>query len=146
MKVILQHDVKHLGQMGDLVKVKDGYGRNFLIPRGMAVIADERNQRRLKHQTDMAEAKSAKERAVSEALAKQVEENPISIIRESGEDDKLFGAVTNRDIAEALAAKGIELDRRKIHLEEPIKTLGRFEVVASLDRGVKANIIVFVQK
>ena len=146
MKVILQQDVKNLGLMGDMVKVKDGYGRNFLIPRGMAVIADERNQRRLKHQTEMAEFKAAKERSVSEALAKQIEDNPISIVRESGEDDKLFGAVTNRDIAESLSEKGITLDRRKIHLDEPIKSLGRFEVVASLDRGVKAKIIVFVQK
>jgi large subunit ribosomal protein L9 len=146
MKVILQEDVKNLGEMGQIVRVKDGYGRNFLLPRGLAVMADERNIRQLQHNQRLAKAKAAKEKAVSEDLAAKILEAQLTITREAGEDDKLFGAVTNRDIAESLAAEGIELDRRRINLPEPIKALGRYEVQASLDRGVKATIIVFVQR
>lgn len=147
MKVILQQDVKKLGEMGQVVRVKDGYGRNYLIPRGLAVVADERNVRHLEHQQRMAQAKAAKELAKSQALADKIKETQITITREAGEeDDKLFGSVTNRDIAEALAAEGIELDRRKIRLSDQIKTLGRHEVEAVLDRGVKATITVFVQR
>ena len=146
MKVILQQDVANLGEMGQIVRVKDGYGRNYLLPRGFAVIADERNVRRLKHQQGIAQAKAAKETEAAEAIAKQISETQISITREAGEDDKLFGAVTNRDIAEGLAASGIEVDRRKIELSEPIKALGRFEINISLSRGVKATVVVFVQR
>ena len=146
MKVILQQDVANLGDMGQIVRVKDGYGRNFLIPRGFAVIADERNVRRLNHQQSIAQAKAAKETEAAEAIAKQISETQISITREAGEDDKLFGAVTNRDIADSLKEAGIEVDRRKIELSEPIKSLGRFEVSIGLNRGVKATVVVFVQR
>ncbi len=147
MKVILQKDTKNLGLMGDIVKVKDGYGRNYLIPRGLAVIADERNVRHLNHQKAIAQAKALKETDAAKAVAAQIAETQLTITREAGEeDDKLFGAVTNRDIAEALAEKGVEVDRRRIHLAEPIKSLGRFEVEISLNRGIKATVIVFVQR
>ena len=146
MKVILQQDVANLGEMGQIVRVKDGYGRNFLIPRGFAVIADERNVRRLNHQQSIAQAKAAKEMAVAEELAKKISDTHVSITREAGEDEKLFGAVTNRDIAEGLAAAGVEVDRRKIELSEPVKSLGRFEVKVGLSRGVKATVVVFVQR
>jgi len=146
MKVILQQDLANLGEMGQIVKVKDGYGRNFLIPRGIAIIADERNVRRLKHQQSIAQAKAAKETAAAEEIAKKISDTQISITREAGEDDKLFGAVTNRDIAESLNQAGIEVDRRKIELSEPIKSLGRFEVNVGLTRGVKATVVVFVQR
>jgi len=146
MKVILQQDVANLGEMGQIVRVKDGYGRNYLIPRGFAVLADERNVNKLQHQQRIAQAKAAKEMEASQAAADKISESQISITREAGEDDKLFGAVTNRDIAEALAQNGIEVDRRKILLDEPIKSLGRFEVEISLNRGVKATVVVFVQR
>jgi large subunit ribosomal protein L9 len=146
MKVILQKDVDNLGQLGDVVKVRDGYGRNFLIPRGMAVIADERNVRRLEHQKRIAQAKASKEKAKSEALAALIVAEPISLTREAGEDERLYGSVTNRDIAELLAEKGIEVDRRRIVIDSPIKTLGRFEVAIKLPRGVKASLVVFVQR
>jgi large subunit ribosomal protein L9 len=145
MKLILQQDVRHLGLMGDVVKVRPGYGRNFLIPRGLAVIADERNVRRLEHQKQMAQSRADKERAKAEELAQQISANPVSLIREAGEDEKLFGSVTNRDIADALASVGIEVDRRRINMPTPIKTLGRFEVTVDVGRGVKANVVVFVQ-
>jgi large subunit ribosomal protein L9 len=146
MKVILQKDVNNLGQLGDVVRVRDGYGRNFLIPRGMAVIADERNVRRLEHQKRIAQAKASKEKAKSEALAALIVAEPISLTREAGEDERLYGSVTNRDIAELLAEKGIEVDRRRIVIDSPIKTLGRFEVAIKLPRGVKASLVVFVQR
>jgi large subunit ribosomal protein L9 len=146
MKVILQKDVEHLGQIGQIVRVKDGFGRNYLIPRGMAVVADERNVRRLNHQTRIAQAKAKKELGVAQELAQKILDTQVSVTREAGEDDKLFGAVTKRDIADGLKELGVEVDRRRIQLAEPIKSLGRFEVEISLDRGVKAMVIVFVQR
>lgn len=146
MKVILQQDVDNLGEMGQIVRVKDGFGRNYLIPRGFAVLADERNVNKLQHQQRIAQANAAKEMAAAQAVADKISETQVSITREAGEDDKLFGAVTNRDIAEVLAANGIEVDRRKIVLAEPIKSLGRFEVEITLNRGVNATVVVFVQR
>lgn len=144
MIVILQQDVPKLGNVGDIVKVRDGYGRNFLVPRGLAVIADERNVRRLEHQKRMAAAKAAKELAKAQALADQLVANAVTIRRQAGEDGKLFGAVTNRDVAEAFSADGFELDRRSIQLEEPIKNLGKFNIPVKLDRGIQATIKVYV--
>ena len=144
MLVILQQDVPKLGNVGDIVKVRDGYGRNFLVPRGLAVIADERNVRRLEHQKRMAAAKAAKELAKAQALADQLVANAVTIRRQAGEDGKLFGAVTNRDVADAFATDGFTLDRRQIQLEEPIKTLGMFNIPVKLDRGIQATIKVYV--
>ncbi len=144
MIVILQQDVPKLGNVGDIVKVRDGFGRNFLVPRGLAVIADERNVRRLEHQKRMAAAKAAKELAKAQALADQLVANAVTIRRQAGEDGKLFGAVTNRDVAEAFSADGFELDRRSIQLEEPIKNLGKFNIPVKLDRGIQATIKVYV--
>ena len=144
MLVILQQDVPKLGSVGDIVKVRDGYGRNYLVPRGLGVIADERNVRRLEHQKRMAAAKAAKELAKAQALADQLVANAVTIRRQAGEDGKLFGAVTNRDVAEAFGADGFTLDRRAIQLEEPIKTLGMFNIPVKLDRGIQATIKVYV--
>ena len=146
MNVILQQDVKNLGAMGDVVRVRDGYGRNYLIPRGLAILADEKNVRRLQHLQRMAQEKAEKERKEAQAIAEQLAEVSLSFTRESSEDDKLFGSVTNRDIAAALSEKGHEIDRKNIELPEPIRTLGRFEVSISLNRGVKATMVVFVQR
>lgn len=144
MRVILQQDVSNLGLVGEIVKVKDGYARNFLVPRGLAVIADERNVRRLEHQKRMASAKAAKELAKAKAVAVQLENNPVTIRRATGEDGKLFGSVTNRDIAEAYAAEGFEIDRRAIELEEHIRSLGLYQIPVKLERGVQATIKVYV--
>lgn len=144
MRVILQKDVQHLGQVGEIVKVKDGFARNFLVPRGMAIVADEQNVRRLGHQKRMAAAKAAKELAAAKVLAAQIEQNAVTIRRPAGEDGKLFGAVTNRDIAEAFAADGFTLDRRQIVLEEPIKSLGLFSIPVKFERGVQASVKVYV--
>jgi len=144
MLVILQQDVPKLGNVGDIVKVRDGYGRNFLVPRGLGVIADERNVRRLEHQKRMAAAKAAKELAKAQELADQLVANAVTIRRQAGEDGKIFGAVTNRDVAEAFSADGFTLDRRAIQLEEPIKTLGMFNIPVKLDRGIQATIKVYV--
>lgn len=144
MKVILQKNMKHLGKIGDIVKVKDGYGRNFLLPRGVAILADEKNQRVLNHQKRIARSLAAKETAISEELAAKIKENALSFKMESGDGGKLFGSVTTRDIADALADKGISLDRRKIVLEAPLKEIGRHEVPVSLGHDVVANIIVFI--
>ena len=146
MKVILQKDVPHLGTIGDLVKVKDGYGRNFLLPRGLAVLADESNTRQLNHQKRLAQTLAAKQLAVAEAAAKTIESTPVAFKLEAGEDDKLFGSVTSRDIAEALAAKGVDVDRRKMTIDGALKEIGSFDVPVELGSGVTANIRVLIEK
>src|SRR5512137_1164951 len=128
MKLILREDVENLGKGGDLVDVKPGYGRNFLRPRGLAVLANPKNVRELEHQKAVASAKAAKLKASAEAVAKRLAETPVTLKRKVGEQDKLFGSVTALDIAEALAARGLQLDRRAIDLADPIKTVGDFEV------------------
>jgi large subunit ribosomal protein L9 len=144
MKVILQKDMKNLGKIGDVVKVKDGYGRNYLLPRGIAIIADEKNQRVLAHQKRVAQSLAAKELAKAQELADKIKENALSFKMESGDGGKLFGSVTTRDIAEVLAEKGIEIDRRKISLEAPLKEIGRHEIEVSLTREVNATIVIFI--
>jgi large subunit ribosomal protein L9 len=136
MKLILREDVENLGKGGDLVDVKPGYGRNFLLPRGLAVAANPRNVRELEHQKAVASAKAAKLKASAQAVAKRLAETPVVLKRKAGEQDKLFGSVTAIDIAEALAARGLQLDRRSIDLAEPIKTLGDFEVPVKLHHEV----------
>ena len=136
MKLILREDVENLGKGGDLVDVKPGYGRNFLLPRGLAVTANPRNVRELEHQKAVASAKAAKLKASAEAVAKRLAETPVVLRRKAGEQDKLFGSVTASDIAEALAARGLQLDRRSIDLAEPIKTIGDFEVPVKLHHEV----------
>jgi large subunit ribosomal protein L9 len=136
MKLILREDVENLGKGGDLVDVKPGYGRNFLLPRGLAVAANPRNVRELEHQKGVASAKAAKLKASAEAIAKRLAETPVVLKRKAGEQEKLFGSVTASDIAEALAARGLQLDRRSIDLAEPIKMLGAFEVPVKLHHEV----------
>src|SRR5512135_118276 len=136
MKLILREDVENLGKGGDLVDVKPGYGRNFLLPRGLAVVANPKNVRELEHQKAVATAKAAKLKASAEAVAKRLAETPVVLKRKVGEQDKLYGSVTALDVAEALAARGLEIDRRSIDLSEPIKTLGDFEVGVKLHSEV----------
>ena len=136
MKLILREDVEHLGKGGELVDVKPGYGRNFLLPRGLAVPANPKNVRELEHQRKIAEAKAAKLKASAEAVAKRLADTPIVLKRKVGEQDKLYGSVTALDIVEALGARGLQLERRTIDLPEPLKTLGDFEVPVKLHREV----------
>ena len=136
MKLILREDVENLGKGGDLVDVKPGFGRNFLLPRGLAVVANPKNVRELEHQKAVASAKAAKLKASAQAVAKRLSETPVVLKRKVGEQDKLFGSVTALDIAEALAARGLQLDRRAIDLAEPIKTTGDFEVPVKLHHEV----------
>lgn len=145
MKLILREDVENLGKGGDLVDVKPGYGRNFLLPRGLAVVANTKNVRELDHQKTVASAKAAKLKASAEAVAKRLSETPVVLRRKAGEQDKLFGSVTAIDIAEALAARGLQLDRRSIDLAEPIKTVGDFEVPVKLHHDVVGKVKVKVE-
>jgi large subunit ribosomal protein L9 len=136
VKLILREDVENLGKGGDLVDVKPGYGRNFLLPRGLAVAANPRNVKELEHQKAVASAKAAKLKASAQAVAKRLAETPVTLKRKVGEQDKLYGSVTTLDIAEALAARGLQLDRRSIDLSEPLKTIGDFEVPVKLHSEV----------
>lgn len=145
MKVILREDVENLGKGGELVEVRPGYGRNFLIPRGLAVLANAKNVRELDHQKKVAEAKAAKLKQSAEAFAKRLAETPVALKRKVGEQDKLYGSVTALDIAEALAARGVQLDRRAIDLSEPIKTVGDHEVSVKLHREVVGKVKVKVE-
>jgi large subunit ribosomal protein L9 len=144
MNVILQGDVPNLGATGDVVRVKDGYARNFLVPRGLAIIADERNVRQLAHFKRIAEARSAKLLKEAQALAERLAATAVSIRRESGEEGKLFGSVTNRDIAEALNAEGFEIDKRMITLDEPLRNIGVFTVPVKVHSQVEATAKVYV--
>ena len=146
MKVILQQDVRNLGDMGDIVRVKDGYARNYLLPRGMAIIANEKNTRQLDHFKRMAQAKAEKEKQAALELAKKLENTPISFEVKIGEDDKVFGSVTSKDIVERLTENGFELERKNIQLPSPLKTLGSHKVKVSLNRGVSAELEVYLQK
>ena len=142
MKLILREDVYNLGKGGDLVEVKPGYGRNFLIPGGLAVLANPKNIREVEHQKAVA---AAKVRASAEAIAKRLSDTPVSLRRKVGEQDKLYGSVTAMDVAEALAARGLDIDRRTIDLSEPIKTLGDFEVSVKLHSDVVGKVKVKVE-
>ncbi|HYX92554.1 MAG TPA: 50S ribosomal protein L9 [Myxococcaceae bacterium] len=144
MKVILREDVGNLGRSGEIVTVKDGYGRNYLLPRKMAVLANERNIHQLEHEKAVIAARQEKLKTGAQMTAKGLEAVQVKITRKVGEQDKLYGSVTALDIAEALAAKGQKIDRRTIHLPEPIKSVGTFDVEIRLHRDVAAKIKVEV--
>ena len=144
MLVILQKNVPNLGNVGDVVKVKDGYGRNFLVPRGMAVIADQSNRKRMEHQRRIADGQKAKVLEEAKAIAAKIAENPITIKAKVGEEGKLFGSVTNRDIAEQLAAADISVDRRCIEVGDAIKSTGAFDISVKLGMEVEATLKVYV--
>jgi large subunit ribosomal protein L9 len=144
MKIILREDVRDLGHSGDMVTVKDGYARNYLLPKKLAVVASNKNVRQLEHEKAVIEARSAKLRASAEEEAKKINSVQVTIARKVGEQDKLYGSVTALDIAEAMAAKGVEIDRRDLSLPEPIKSLGSYEVELRLHRDVVAKVKVEV--
>lgn len=144
MEVILTEDVPNLGHMGELVRVKPGYGRNFLLPRGLAIQATTGNKKQLEHHLRQLEEKRARLRSVAQDQAAKFENLCITITRQSADDDRLFGSVTNRDIESALAGAGHEVDRRKIVLKEPIKHLGIYDVEIRLHSEVAASVKVWV--
>jgi len=146
MEVILKEDVANLGSRGDVVKVAEGYGRNFLLPRKLAIEASAGNKKVIEQMRAAAVRRSAKEKSQAEELAKQFEGVSVSFQRRSGEHDQLFGSVTAGDIAEALAKKGFDLDRRKIQIHEPLKTLGEFTVPIRLHRDVTTHLKVVIEK
>ena len=146
MEVILKEDVPKLGHRGDVVKVAEGYGRNFLLPRKLAIEATQANKAVIEQMKAAAVRRSAVEKADAEALVKQLEGVNLSFERKAGEKDHLFGSVTSADIADALNAKGFNIDRRKIQLDDPLKSIGNFDVPVRLHRDVVAKVKVAVNK
>ena len=144
IQVILKEDVPNLGRSGELVSVKPGYGRNYLIPQGLALAATRKNVAQMEHPRKQIEAQAAKVRKDAEGVAGRLSGVSVRIERQVGEEGKLFGSVTARDIDDALAAQGHQVDRRKIHLPEPIKTLGEFTVEVKVARAVSAQVKVTV--
>ncbi|HET6380369.1 MAG TPA: 50S ribosomal protein L9 [candidate division Zixibacteria bacterium] len=144
MKVILKHDVKGLGRAGDIREVKDGYARNYLLPHGAAVMADAGAVKNWERHRAEREERDRAERAAAEETAQRLREMTLQIAVKAGEKNRLFGSVTNREIAQLLAAEGIEVDRHAIHLREPIKTVGEHRVDVRLMQGVEAQVTVNV--
>jgi large subunit ribosomal protein L9 len=144
MEVILKEDVANLGHRGDVVKVADGYGRNFLLPRKLALQATLANKAVIEQMKTAAARRSATEKTQAEELVSKLEPLVLSFTRKSGESGQLFGSVTSVDIASELATKGFEVDRRKIQLDEPLKSLGDFNVAIKLHREVTAHVKVKV--
>jgi large subunit ribosomal protein L9 len=144
MEVILREHVDHLGRRGDLVKVADGYARNYLLPRKMALLATEGNKKVIERERVKFDTVEAEEQKVAQAVADRLAAVEVEIARKVGETDALFGSVTNADIAEALAGKGFDIDRRTIQLHEPIKKLGEFDVPVKLHRAVSVTLKVKV--
>ena len=146
MEVILKEDVPTLGSRGDVVKVADGYGRNYLLPRKLAIEATHSNRAVIEQMKQAALRRAASDKAEAEVQSKLLEAVSLSFTRKAGEKDQLFGSVTSGDIAAALEAKGFAIDRRKIHLDEPLKHIGEFKVPIRLYKGVDATVKVVVDK
>ena len=146
MEVILRDHVEHLGNRGEIVKVADGYARNYLLPRKLALPATDANKKWVERERKIAEARDMEEKGAADAIATRLNALDLTITRKTGENDQLYGSVTNGDIAELLAAKGFDIDRRKILLPDPIKALGENTVPVKLHRDVTANVRVTVAK
>lgn len=144
MRVILKRDMDDLGLEGAIVNVKEGYARNYLIPKGFALVADNRNIKLMEMQKKKIEANRIKAKEDAEKVAKDLESVVITIAQKVGEEEKLFGSVTSMDIADEMAKKGISIDRKKILLDKPIKTLGEYDVPIKLHAHVTGSIKVMV--
>ena len=142
MKIILKEDIKKLGKMGQIVDVADGYARNYLVPKGFAVEASTKNIRSLEHEKKIIQEKARKHKDSAQDLASRISAMTLTIKAKAGEEEKLFGSVTTMDIAEALLTRGVEIEKKKIVLEEPIKRLGSYSVQIKLhpDVSVPLNI------
>lgn len=146
MQVILQEDIQKLGKAGDVVNVRDGYGRNFLLPKKKAIIAQPNNLKQLEHQKKVVAALQLKRKKEAEVLSGKIAALSITIGREAGEEDKLFGSVTTKDVSEALRNEGFIVDRHDLVLEAPIKQLGIFEIPIKLHPEVTGTVKVWVVK
>ena len=144
MEVILKEHVEHLGRRGEIVKVANGYARNYLLPRKLALAVTDENKRQIEREKARAEAKDAEELKDAKALAARVEQADIAIARRVGEGNVLYGSVTTADVADALAARDITVDRRKIQLAEPLKALGEHAVPVKIHRDLTVNVVVKV--
>jgi large subunit ribosomal protein L9 len=146
MKVVLREDIRDLGKVGDVLEVKDGYARNYLIPRKLAVRADEGSLKRVEHEKKVLRDRKEKELKEARALADRIGKASCTIPVQVGEEDKIFGSVTAMDISECLSKEGIEVDKKIISLEEPIRALGVFSVPVRLNPEVEAKLKVWVVK
>ena len=146
MEVILKEDVPKLGSRGEVVKVAEGYGRNFLLPKKLAIEANAANKSVIEQMKAAAVRRSAKEKSEAEELAKQFDGLEIKFQRKAGENDQLFGSVTSGDIAEALERKSFHIDRRKIQVHEPLKTIGEFTIPVKLHKDVTTHLKVVIEK
>jgi large subunit ribosomal protein L9 len=144
MEVILREHVDNLGRRGDVVKVAEGYARNYLLPRKLALAVTEANKRQIERERKIADAREAEEKSHAEAFAGRLAQVEVEIGRRVGENDTLYGSVTSADIAHALHAKGFEVEKRKIHLPEPLKALGETMVPVRIHREVTAQVRVRV--
>jgi large subunit ribosomal protein L9 len=144
MEVILREHVDNLGRRGDLVKVADGYARNYLLPRKLALLATDGNKKQIERERVKFDVKELEEQKVAQAVADRMATVEVEIARRVGETEALYGSVTSSDIAEALAAKGFDLDRRKLQLHEPIKKIGAYDVPVKLHRDVTVQLKVRV--
>lgn len=146
MKIILRNDYESLGKAGEIVTVKDGFARNFLIPKGVAVLATKSNIKRLEDELRLSVRQQEKDLHEAEALVKELEKLSVTATVAVGEEDRVFGSVTTQDIADLLKEKGFEVDKRKITLDEPIKALGVYTVPIKLHSEVEAKVRVWVVK
>ena len=144
MEVILREHVDNLGRRGDIVKVAEGYARNYLLPRKLALAVNEGSKRQIERERKLAEAREAEERQQAEALAARLAQADIQIVRRVGETSVMYGSVTSADVASALHAKGFDIDKRKVVLQDPIKALGEFPVPVKIHRDVTAEVKVKV--
>ena len=144
MEVILREHVDNLGRRGEIVKVADGYARNYLLPRKLALVATDGNRKQVERERSKFEAKEGEERKVAEAIVERMANVEVTIKRKVGDTEVLYGSVTTADIAEALAAKGFNVDRRKLQLHEPIKKVGDVDVPLKLHRDVTTTVKVRV--
>ena len=145
VQVILREDVTHVGHMGDLVSVKPGFARNFLLPRGLAVAASEKQQNRVAHEKRILEGRIAKLRAAAEGQKKLLDAVEITIEKAAGENEKLFGSVTSMEIEALLKNKGFELTKKQLHVAETIKSVGTFDVQVKLHKDVTATVKLHVK-
>ena len=145
MKIILTDEVRGLGHRGDVVDVRDGYARNFLLPQGLAFLANAANMRRLEEEKSRYDERVMREKAVAEKAAERMNGLRLTLVKKAGEGDVLYGSVTSSEIADLLSEKGIEVDRRRIELEEPIKRVGEHQVHVKLHRDVTVPITIEVQ-
>ncbi|MCL4457830.1 MAG: 50S ribosomal protein L9 [Nitrospirae bacterium] len=146
MQVILKDNVRDVGHIGDMVNVKDGFARNFLIPKGLAVEANPKNLKALEHEKRKIQELVKKAKSAAEDMAAKISGTSITIKAKSGEEDKLFGSVTAMDIAEALKKEGLDIDKKKIVLDEPIKRLGSYTVNVKIHQAVSAQVNVIVER